>query len=76
MRSLRKLIGLAILYAIIIVGIFLIQFRSDSLIRKNFHGIKVTLAQTENNANSASLKKFFPNFLTMELRSARTMARP
>lgn len=59
MRSLRKLIGLAILYAIIIVGIFLIQFRSDSLIRKNFHGIKVTLAQTENNANSASLKNSF-----------------
>lgn len=59
MRSLRKLIGLAILYAIIIVGIFLIQFRSDSLIRKNFHGIKVTLAQTENNADSASLKNSF-----------------
>ncbi len=59
MRSLRKLIGLAILYAIIIVGIFLIQFRNDYLIRKNFHGIKVTLSQTENNDNSSSLKNYF-----------------
>lgn len=59
MRSLRKLIGLAILYAIIIVGIFLIQFRSDLLIRKNFHGIKVTLSQTENNDYSSSLKNYF-----------------
>lgn len=59
MRSLRKLIGLAILYAIIIVGIFLIQFRSDYLIRKNFHGIKVTLSQTETNDNSSSLKNYF-----------------
>ena len=58
MRSLRKLIGLAILYAIIIVGIFLIQFRNDYLIRKNFHGIKVTLSQAEHN-NSDSLKNYF-----------------
>lgn len=59
MHSLKKLIGLVALYTIIIVGIFVIQFSSDSVIRKNFRGIRVTLAQSENENGKKDLKNNF-----------------
>lgn len=52
----RKFIGLTVLYAVIIIGIFTIQFKSDSIIRKNIHAMRVTLAKTENSKDGATLK--------------------
>ena len=47
-HPIRKSLGLIVLYAVFIVGIFVIQFRSDSIIRKNIRAMRVTLAETEN----------------------------
>lgn len=42
----RKFLGLTILYCIIIFGIFLLQFRSESSILQNFGTIHLQLSQT------------------------------
>ena len=55
----RKSLGLIVLYAVIIVGIFVIQFRSDSIIRKTIHSMRVTLAEAENKQGLSSLKNQF-----------------
>lgn len=48
MHSVKKLVGLFVLYSIIILGIFVIQFRNDFIIRKNIRGMRVTISQNEN----------------------------
>lgn len=58
-HPIRKSIGLAAFYAILIVGIFVIQFRSDSIIRKNIRAMRVTLAETENSDQQTVLKNQF-----------------
>ena len=55
----RKSLGLIVLYAVIIVGIFVIQFRSDSIIRKTIHSMRVTLLEAENTEGETSLKNQF-----------------
>ena len=45
-KPIRKFLGLFVLYAVFIVGIFVVQFRSDSIIRKNIRGLRVTLSET------------------------------
>lgn len=55
----RKSLGLIVLYAVIIVGIFVIQFRSDSIIRKTIHSMRVTLVEAESTNGTASLKNQF-----------------
>lgn len=55
----RKSLGLIVLYAAIIIGIFVIQFRSDSIIRKTIHSMRVTLTADENSTESISLKNHF-----------------
>jgi len=55
----RKSFGLFVLYAVIIVGIFVIQFRSDSIIRKTIHSMRVTLVEAENKPGSTALKNQF-----------------
>jgi len=52
----KKSIGLIILYSAIIVGIFVLQFRSESVISKNFGALRVSLAQTQNKDGSTLLK--------------------
>ncbi len=52
----RKSLGLLVLYAVFIVGIFVIQFRSDSIIRKTIRSMRVTLAETENTNQQLTLK--------------------
>ena len=54
-RILKKALGLLIVYIVIIIGIFVLQFRTDSSIIKKIGGLQVTLAQTEN-GNSTILK--------------------
>lgn len=55
----RKSLGLFVLYAVIIVGIFVIQFRSDSIIRKTIHSMRVTLMEAESSPGNTVLKNQF-----------------
>ena len=52
----RKLAGLIVLYSIVIVGIFVLQFRNESVIMKNIGPLHISLAQTQNQDGSSSLK--------------------
>ena len=58
-KSIRKMFGLAVLYAAIIVGIFVLQFKSDSIIRKNIRALRVTLAEANDGNGNAALKNSF-----------------
>ena len=58
-KPIRKFLGLFVLYAVFIVGIFVVQFRSDSIIRKNIHGLRVTLSETEGEGGRSLLKNSF-----------------
>ena len=58
-KSIRKFLGLAALYAVFIVGIFVVQFRSDSIIRKNIRALRVTLSETEVEGGQTRLKNSF-----------------
>ena len=54
-RIVKKAIGLLLADVVIIIGIFVLQFRTDSSIIKKIGGLQVTLAQTEN-GNETALK--------------------
>ena len=58
-KSIRKMFGLLVLYAAIIVGIFVLQFRSDSIIRKNIRALRVTLAELNDGKGGSALKNSF-----------------
>ena len=58
-KSIRKMFGLLVLYAAIIVGIFVLQFRSDSIIRKNIRALRVTLAELNDGKGGSALKNNF-----------------
>lgn len=52
----RKAIGLTVLYSIIIIGIFVLQFRNESVIFRNIGQLRLSLAQTQNSEGDLSLK--------------------
>lgn len=54
----RKSFGLIILYCSIIIGIFVIQFRSESVVSKNTGALSVSFAQTRGEEGEATLKNF------------------
>ncbi|MBR4630896.1 MAG: hypothetical protein IKO57_10740 [Treponema sp.] len=56
LHPVRKSIGLIILYSFIIVGIFVLQFRNESVISKNFGSLRISLAQTQDKTGATSLK--------------------
>ena len=58
-KILKKALFFAALYAVFIVGIFVVQFRSDSIIRKNIRALRVTLSETENESGQSALKNSF-----------------
>ncbi len=58
-NSIRKVFGLTILYAVIIVGVFVLQFRSDSIIRKNIRGLRLSLAEANGEKGKSVLKNNF-----------------
>lgn len=58
-NSIKKMFGLVVLYAAIIVGIFVLQFRSDSIIRKNIRALRVTLAEGNDDKGRTILKNSF-----------------
>lgn len=55
-HPLRKFLGLTVLYTIVIVGIFVIQFKTESVISRSFNGMSFSLAQTQIDTNETKLK--------------------
>lgn len=55
-HPIRKFIGLTVLYAALIIGIFILQFKTESVVSYNLGQLKITLAQTENENNTISLR--------------------
>lgn len=58
-RILRKALGLLIVDIVIIIGIFVLQFRTDSSILEKIGTMQITLEQTENQQNAVVLKNKF-----------------
>lgn len=52
----RKALGLTVLYSIIIIGIFVLQFRNESIILENIGLLRMSLPQTQEADGSMSLK--------------------
>lgn len=55
----QKFICLTFLYAAVIVGIFVLQFKTESVFSKSIGNIHVSLAQTQTEANEMHLKNQF-----------------
>lgn len=58
-HPIRKFVGLTVLYAAIIVGIFVLQFKTESVINRVFGDLRITLAQTQGDQNLMKLKNQF-----------------
>ncbi len=52
----RKALGLTTLYSIIIIGIFVLQFRNESVILRNIGLLRMSVAQTQESDGTMSLK--------------------
>ncbi len=52
----KKIIGLVIFYSIIIIGIFVLQFRNESVLSKNTGLLSISLAQSQAEDGTVSLK--------------------
>src|SRR5574344_455517 len=52
----RKFLGLTVLYAVLIFGIFILQFKTESVISRNIGALRITLAQTEKEDNKTALR--------------------
>ena len=52
----RKSFGLIVLYSIIIIGIFVLQFRNESVVSKNIGLLSISFAQSQNESGQISLK--------------------
>jgi len=52
----RKFLGLTVLYAVVIVGIFVLQFKTESVFTKTFGELRVSMAQTETKTQETVLK--------------------
>ncbi len=59
MRVIRKAIGLLIVDIVIIIGIFILQFRTDSSILKKIGHMQISMSTTENPDETLSLKNEF-----------------
>lgn len=58
-HPLRKMFLTTILYLVIIVGIFAIQFRSETIISESFKSISLILSETKQENNTTKLKNEF-----------------
>lgn len=52
----RKLLGLTVLYAAIIIGIFVLQFKTESVVSRTIGQLHIMLAQTQTDANTVHLR--------------------
>lgn len=55
-HPIRKFIGLTVLYAVVIVGIFVLQFKTESVLSIGVGSMQITLAQTQTENNELKLK--------------------
>ena len=55
-HPIRKSFGLIVLYSVIIIGIFVLQFRNESVVSKNIGQLSISFAQSQNEAGEISLK--------------------
>lgn len=58
-KSLRKFLILLVVYAALIVGIFVIQFKNDSIISEKIGNAHITLLSSTTDDNSTTLKNKF-----------------
>ncbi|WP_147613211.1 hypothetical protein [Treponema pectinovorum] len=58
-HPIRKMLGLTLLYSSIIIGIFVLQFRNESVILKNIGLLRMSVAQTQDADGNMSLKNTF-----------------
>ena len=56
MRVIRKAIGLLIIDVVIIIGIFILQFRTDSSILKKIGNLQIAMAKADDEANPDALQ--------------------
>ena len=58
-HPIRKFIGLTILYAVLLIGIFAVQFKTESVFTKTAGEFQVVLSQTQTENNGVELKNRF-----------------
>lgn len=58
-HPIRKFIGLSVLYSLIILGIFLLQFRSETAVSQSFGGLRLQLVETQSESQQKKLKNTF-----------------
>lgn len=58
-HPIRKFLGLTVLYSVIILGIFLLQFRSEAAISQTFGNLRVQLVETQLDSQQKRLKNNF-----------------
>lgn len=58
-HPIRKFLGLTVLYSVIILGIFLLQFRSEAAISQTFGNLRIQLVETQLDSQRKSLKNNF-----------------
>lgn len=58
-HPIRRFLGLTVLYSLIILGIFLIQFRSETALSQTFSGLRLQLVETQSNVELGSLQNVF-----------------
>ncbi len=58
-HPIRKAAGLVALYSIIIIGIFVLQFKNESVISRNTGLLRMSVAQTQSQDGQTSLKNQF-----------------
>ena len=55
-NSFRKSLALLAVYAVVIIGIFIVQFKNDSIISEKLGSLHITLFESVAEDNSVSLK--------------------
>ena len=55
----RKFLGLIALYAALIVGILVLQFKTESVFSKNSGSLRISMAQTQGTGEVMQLKNQF-----------------
>ena len=58
-HPIRQFIGLSVLYSLIILGIFLLQFRSETAVSQSFGGLRLQLVETQAESQQKKLKNTF-----------------
>ena len=67
-HPIRNFLGLTVLYSVIILGIFLLQFRSEAAISQTFGNLRIQLVETQLDSQQKSLKNNFQtSFLGLNL---------